>query len=545
MLAPLAAGQLQDPHTIYASWLSRQYSACTAALLTNVASAPDARTQLASLSALMEFSRGKRAGIFDNELFFKIVSTVLNSENVSAEVLGALLEKYSPHADVYYYLLRSLNKLCARRAARPPPAAVVVKQNKKQASKESDYDYDDDDDNDDAARISADDFARNVFDLLSRLPSPSEMQQLQAEEGLQSWCGAAEVGAVTAAGDASGPRQRKKHRREQQIAALLSLQLDAAATAPTPQTSILITAKWASEKLRRKACGDAWLSFLCLNLPNDVYRKALSRLHDLIIPNLTVPLLLSDFLTHSLNRGGLDGMLALNGIFILVTQHGLEYAKFYDKLYGLLTQDTFLSAHRLRFFQLADIFLASPMVPAYTAAAFAKKFARLALSAPPAGALISIVFIHNLLRRHPACMQLMHRARLTTSGTAAPFEDSQEQRAEKYKGTVWGGTDVYDFHEADPSKARALESTLWELSALRCHADPSVSSYCAILDKDLSDRRRTAEIDVADVLTASYTSMFNREVERRLKHVPAAFYATAPTEVMGTHSAADFQGWTT
>lgn len=32
--------------------------------------------------------------------------------------------------------------------------------------------------------------------------------------------------------------------------------------------------------------------------------------------------------------------------------------------------------YRARFFQLADAFLASSMVPAYTAASFAKRFAR-------------------------------------------------------------------------------------------------------------------------------------------------------------------------
>lgn len=41
--------------------------------------------------------------------------------------------------------------------------------------------------------------------------------------------------------------------------------------------------------------------------------------------------------------------------------------------------------HRVQFFQLVDIFLASGKVPAYTAAAFVKRFARLALSIPPAG----------------------------------------------------------------------------------------------------------------------------------------------------------------
>ncbi len=42
--------------------------------------------------------------------------------------------------------------------------------------------------------------------------------------------------------------------------------------------------------------------------------------------------------------------------------------------------------HRERFFQLADVFLSSTLVPAYTVAAFAKRFARLALTASPAGA---------------------------------------------------------------------------------------------------------------------------------------------------------------
>ena len=35
------------------------------------------------------------------------------------------------------------------------------------------------------------------------------------------------------------------------------------------------------------------------------------------------------------------GILALHGIFILVTKHGLEYPDFYRRLYGLLTADAF------------------------------------------------------------------------------------------------------------------------------------------------------------------------------------------------------------
>ena len=39
-------------------------------------------------------------------------------------------------------------------------------------------------------------------------------------------------------------------------------------------------------------------------------------------------------------------MLALNGIFILVTKHGLEYPMFYQRLYNLLSADAFQVMYR-------------------------------------------------------------------------------------------------------------------------------------------------------------------------------------------------------
>lgn len=39
--------------------------------------------------------------------------------------------------------------------------------------------------------------------------------------------------------------------------------------------------------------------------------------------------------------GGLTGLLALNGLFVLVSRHGLEYPAFYARLYALLTLNVF------------------------------------------------------------------------------------------------------------------------------------------------------------------------------------------------------------
>jgi hypothetical protein len=95
--------------------------------------------------------------------------------------------------------------------------------------------------------------------------------------------------------------------------------------------------------------------------------------------------------------------------------------------------------HRVRFLQLTDVFLASRLVPAYTVAAFAKRFARLALTAPPPGALVCVAFVHNLVRRHPACICLLHNPSPTLEGGSA-------------------GEGVFDNACEDPAESRAIES---------------------------------------------------------------------------------------
>ena len=93
-------------------------------------------------------------------------------------------------------------------------------------------------------------------------------------------------------------------------------------------------------------CSEAWLGLLRLPLPSDLLKKILVQLHSAVMPNLSNPLLLSDFLSSCLDEGGLVGMLALNAIFTLVTRHGLEYPHFYARLYALL-QVSHLCSHDL------------------------------------------------------------------------------------------------------------------------------------------------------------------------------------------------------
>ena len=47
-------------------------------------------------------------------------------------------------------------------------------------------------------------------------------------------------------------------------------------------------------------------------------------------------------------------------------------------------------------------------LPSYLVAAFAKKLARLSLTAPPHGLVVVIPMVYNLLMRHPTAKVLLH-----------------------------------------------------------------------------------------------------------------------------------------
>ena len=54
------------------------------------------------------------------------------------------------------------------------------------------------------------------------------------------------------------------------------------------------------------------------------------------------PLFLTDFLTDCYNYGGVLAVMALGGLFYLITEHNVNYPEYYPKLYALLTDDVFV-----------------------------------------------------------------------------------------------------------------------------------------------------------------------------------------------------------
>ncbi|XP_033832205.1 nucleolar complex protein 4 homolog [Periophthalmus magnuspinnatus] len=257
---------------------------------------------------------------------------------------------------------------------------------------------------------------------------------------------------------------------------------------------------WKAAKLKehKRAFEKMWLCFLKYKLPTSMYKRVLVILHDSILPHMSKPTLMIDFLTAAYEVGGAISLLALNGLFVLIHQHNLDYPDFYQKLYNLLEPSVFHVKYRSRFFHLANLFLSSSHLPVYLIAAFAKRLARLALTAPPTALLIVLPFIYNLIRRHPSCRVLIHKP------------SSQDELME----------DQYDMDEEDPAKSCALESSLWEIKTLQKHYHPHVAKIAMLINTPLTEQ----EDDIDELLELTTFELMERDLKpHQLKNIPLEF----------------------
>ncbi len=223
----------------------------------------------------------------------------------------------------------------------------------------------------------------------------------------------------------------------------------------------------------------------------DIYKRCLIVLTDKVLPRLKNPLVFTDFLMNSYEVGGSISLLALNGVFFLMSKHNLEYPAFYEKLYSLCTPELMHAKYRARFFHLANIFLASSHLPEYLVAAFIKRFSRMSLTAPSDAIVMLLHFIGNLLLRHKGLLKMI---------------DNAEEH--------------YDAEQSDPKLCRAVESGLWEIKTLQNHCLPQIAQAAKFINKKLP----SLEWNVDEYLEITFDEMFQTEAKKKIfVNVPLTF----------------------
>lgn len=233
---------------------------------------------------------------------------------------------------------------------------------------------------------------------------------------------------------------------------------------------------------------EAWLATMRTGLNKEQRKSILTTFSYQIAPWFQQPEMLMDFLTDSYNVGGATSLLALSGLYYLISERNLDYPSFYLKLYSLLDEGLLHSKHRSRFFRLLDTFMSSTHLPAALVASFIKRLSRLALHGPPAGIVVVVPWIYNMFKRHPACTFMMHR----------------EIRDPELKEQIEEGMDdPFDMDEQDPMLSEAIESSVWELEALQSHYHPNVATLAKIISEQFTKRSYNLE----DFLDHSYTAV--------------------------------------
>lgn len=270
----------------------------------------------------------------------------------------------------------------------------------------------------------------------------------------------------------------------------------------------------------RKAFSSAWLEYLLLDLPNSLYKAVLEGMNSKIIPYLTKPILLYEFLSDSYGIGGSVSILALESLFTLIRKHNVDYPDFFQKLYALFTPELFYMKSRSKFFIQAYMFLKTSRLPTATVCSFIKRLARLALTAPPQGQLVIVALIYNLLIKHPSSHVLIHRVK--KNGEPKKKEQTKFPLLLTLSDTIeLMETDPFDPKEINPLKSNAIESSLWELKCLVNHYVPWVSDIVNTIFGATELKR--SEFNLADFSTLSYTQLFQTEFKRKNKNNAPSF----------------------
>ncbi|CAN6863769.1 unnamed protein product [Brassica oleracea] len=492
-----------DPEVIFKAWLRSKFDEFVKVLLDVLVSQQSEDTlRDIVLGTLMEFVKLLNAGRFHSSIYHRILNAIIHSAVDVDMFLDILNSKYFKYIDVRYFTYISMEKFVKTLEASAVSGALI-------SSSLPDKTVMENSETENELKDSLELSIRKIYQVLSRTPPPHK----QAEKSdLEMWSGSDESSSKK-------PKGKKKKSKD--------------------QDSNLLSPTTIAKRMKLKFT-KAWISFLRLPLPLDVYKEVLASIHQTVIPHLSNPAMLCDFLTKSYDIGGVVSVMALSSLFILMTEHGLEYPNFYEKLYALLVPSVFVAKHRARFLQLLDACLRSSLLPAYLAASFAKKLSRLSLSVPPSGSLVITALIYNLLRRHPTINHLVHQEPVDNA-SEANSEAEEDNESSRPKTNKKLGMDYFNNQETDLKKTGAMRSSLWEIDTLRHHYCPPVSRFVSSLETDLTIRAKTTEMKIEDFSSGSYATIFGDEIRRRVKQVPLAFYKAVPTSLFED---SDFPGWT-
>uniref|UniRef100_A0A0N4ZUS3 CBF domain-containing protein n=1 Tax=Parastrongyloides trichosuri TaxID=131310 RepID=A0A0N4ZUS3_PARTI len=208
---------------------------------------------------------------------------------------------------------------------------------------------------------------------------------------------------------------------------------------------------------------NSWMMLTKKKISGALAKKVLPFITDHRLEEFPKPELFGDFYFAYYNQGGVYAVLALSGLIKLVVKYNFEYPQFYQSVYKLTSSFILYASYASQFLDTLNLFLSSTHVPLYIVGAFVKKLARVCLNAPVCVIRPILTIIQNLITRYEGLRKMIHNDQCTSIDN-----------------------DPYIESCTDLKECKALNSCLWEISALQRHWMPLVVKKANFIDKNIA-----------------------------------------------------------
>ena len=236
-------------------------------------------------------------------------------------------------------------------------------------------------------------------------------------------------------------------------------------------------------------------------LPLSLIKEFMKILNKKIVQNVVNPIIFSDYLLNKTNEIKIKSIndfdiqiFGLSSLLVLLTKYNLDYDKYYELLYKLISQKfngitIFDSKHKNRILKLLELSLTSEQIPYIVICSFLKKLLRISLFSKVEIIYSLLSLVMKIIQLHPRTLNLIMdnkskkilKKNIESNSTFLNGSNANENNLDEIKNCISLeeeneeksnniiNYDNFDESSTDPFKTNAEQCCLWELYSFTRH----------------------------------------------------------------------------
>ena len=236
-------------------------------------------------------------------------------------------------------------------------------------------------------------------------------------------------------------------------------------------------------------------------LPLSIIKEFMQILNKKIVQNVVNPIIFSDYLLKKTNEIKIQSIndfdiqiFGLSSLFVLLTKYNLDYDKYYELLYKLISKKfngitIFDSKYKNRILKLLELSLTSEQIPYVVICSFIKKLLRISLFSKVEIIYSLLSLVMKIIQLHPRTLNLIMdnkskkilKKNIESNSIFLYGANTNENNLEEIKNSISLeeekeeeknnnlNYDNFDDNSNDPFKTNAEHCCLWELYSFTKH----------------------------------------------------------------------------